>query len=110
MSRTKASFASPAWSQLQKINPLIVHSAADMVSAVVIGVRGLWQRPGAGVGPQPEVALRVFPPLAEDSASMIGLHCIYRKDESSPLLAGLLACVRDYRHHHASGLAGTPSP
>jgi len=37
---------------------------------------------------------------------MIGLHCIYRKDESSPLLAGLLACIQDYRQQSASGLAG----
>ncbi|MBT3069066.1 LysR family transcriptional regulator [Rhodoferax sp. U11-2br] len=103
-------FASPALSQLQKVNPLIVHKAADMVSAVVMVSGGF----GSALVPESVLNLKlpelVFRPLAADSASMVSLHCIYRKDESSPLLAGLLACVRDYRHQYASGLAGTSSP
>ena len=39
----------------------------------------------------------VFLPLAQDIQSTIDLHCVYRKDETSPLLTALLACIRDFR-------------
>jgi len=99
-------FASQALSKLQKVNPNIVHKAADMVSAVVMVSGGF----GSALVPESVLNLKlpdvVFRPLAGEIVSMIGLHCIYRKDESSPLLAGLLACVQDYRDQ--SRAANTP--
>ena len=40
----------------------------------------------------------VYRPLVTDIECLIELHCAYRKDEESPLLAELLDCVRRYTH------------
>ena len=90
-------FASQTLFKIQNFSPLIVHKAADMISAVVM-VSG-----GFGSALVPESVLNmtlpdvVFRPLAEEIRSTIDLHCVFRKDEQSPLLGALVACVRDYR-------------
>lgn len=96
--------------RLQNFNPLIVHKAADMISAVVMVSGGF----GSALVPESALNLKlpdvVFRPLAKQNASMVALHCVYRKDEQSPLLAGLLACIQDYRNLNPSCLAsGTSS-
>jgi DNA-binding transcriptional LysR family regulator len=99
VSRIKASF-SPVrklFRRLQNFNPVIVHKAADMISAVVMVSGGF----GSSLVPASVLNLNlpdvVFLPLAPDIASTIDLHCVYRKDETSPLLAALLSCIRDFR-------------
>lgn len=95
-------FASRMLFRLHNFNPLIVHKAADMISAVVMVSGGF----GSALVPESALNLKlpdvVFRPLAKEIVSMVALHCVYRKDEQSPLLAGLLACVEDYRNQHSS--------
>ena len=50
----------------------------------------------------------VFRPLVSEIEAMIDLHCVYRKDESSPLLASLLDCVYAYRQQNLA-MAGRSS-
>lgn len=93
-------FASQELFRLQNFSPLIVHKAADMISAVVMVSGGF----GSSLVPESVLNLSlpdvVFRPLAPDIASTVDLHCVYRKDEKSPLLAALLACVHDFKSQH----------
>jgi DNA-binding transcriptional LysR family regulator len=90
-------FASQELFRLQNFNPVIVHKAADMISAVVMVAGGF----GSSLVPASVLNLNlpdvVFLPLAPEIASTIDLHCVYRQDETSPLLAALLSCIRDFR-------------
>ena len=103
-------FASQAVFRQQNFSPLVVHKAADMISAVVMVSGGF----GSSLVPESVLNLNlpgvVFRPLAPDIASTVDLHCVYRKDEKSPLLAALLACVHDFKCQHAipSGYQGMP--
>lgn len=93
-------FASQELFRLQNFSPLIVHKAADMISAVVMVSGGF----GSALVPESVLNLKlpdvVFRPLAPDIASTVDLHCVYRKDEKSPLLAALLACIHDFKSQH----------
>ena len=93
-------FASQELFRLQNFSPLIVHKAADMISAVVMVSGGF----GSSLVPESVLNLNlpdvVFRPLAPDIASTVDLHCVYRKDERSPLLAALLACIHDFKGQH----------
>lgn len=93
-------FASQELFRLQNFSPLIVHKAADMISAVVMVSGGF----GSSLVPESVLNLQlpdvVFRPLAPDIASTVDLHCVYRKDERSPLLAALLACIHDFKRQH----------
>jgi DNA-binding transcriptional LysR family regulator len=93
-------FASQELFRLQNFSPLIVHKAADMISAVVMVSGGF----GSALVPASVLNLKlpdvVFRPLAPDIASTVDLHCVYRKDEKSPLLAALLACIHDFKRQH----------
>jgi DNA-binding transcriptional LysR family regulator len=93
-------FASQDLFRLQNFSPIIVHKAADMISAVVMVSGGF----GSSLVPESVLNLKlpdvVFRPLAPDIASTVDLHCVYRKDEKSPLLAALLACVHDFKRQH----------
>lgn len=93
-------FASQELFRLQNFSPLIVHKAADMISAVVMVSGGF----GSSLVPESVLNLNlpdvVFRPLAPDIASTVDLHCVYRKDEKSPLLAALLACIHDFKCQH----------
>lgn len=93
-------FASQTLFRLNNFNPLIVHKAADMISAVVMVSGGF----GSALVPESVLNLKlpdvVFRSLAPEIQSMIDLHCIYRKDEQSPLLAALLACIHDFKCQH----------
>lgn len=93
-------FASQELFRLQNFNPLMVHKAADMIAAVVMVSGGF----GSALVPASVLNLKlpdvVFLPLAPDIASTVDLHCVYRKDEKSPLLAALLASVHEFKRQH----------
>jgi len=93
-------FASEELFRLQNFNPLMVHKAADMIAAVVMVSGGF----GSALVPASVLNLKlpdvVFLPLAPDIASTVDLHCVYRKDEKSPLLAALLASVHEFKRQH----------
>lgn len=93
-------FASQELFRLQNFSPLIVHKAADMIAAVVMVSGGF----GSALVPESVLNLKlpdvVFRPLAPDIASTVDLHCAYRKDEKSPLLAALLTCIHDFKRQH----------
>ena len=93
-------FANQELFRLQNFSPLIVHKAADMISAVVMVSGGF----GSALVPESVLNLNlpdvVFRPLAPDIASTVDLHCVYRKDEKSPLLVALLNCIHDFKRQH----------
>lgn len=93
-------FASQDLFRLQNFSPLIVHKAADMISAVVMVSGGF----GSALVPASVLNLKlpdvVFRPLAPEIQSTVDLHCVYRRDEKSPLLAQLLSCMRDFKNQH----------
>ncbi len=97
-------FISQAVFRHHNVEPLIVHKAADMIAAVVMVAGGF----GSALVPESVVNLQlpgvVFRPLVADVESLIDLHCVYRKDEQSPLLASMLECVRVYRNQNQSDL------
>ena len=84
--------------QHHHFEPLIVQKATDMISAVVMVAGGF----GCALVPESVLALQlpeiVYRPLTGEVECLVDLHCVYRKDEKSPLLAELLACVHSYRH------------
>ena len=90
-------FASKELFRQENFSPVVVHKAADMISAVVMVAGGF----GSSLVPASVLNLKlpdvVFLPLAPEIKSTIDLHCVYRKDETSPLLAALLACIRNFR-------------
>ncbi|MDR3413664.1 MAG: LysR family transcriptional regulator [Formivibrio sp.] len=77
--------------------PLIVQKAVDMISAAVMVAGGF----GSALVPESVQNLQlpnvVYRPLVSEVDSLINLHCAYRKDEQSPLLAALLEKVHAYR-------------
>lgn len=76
--------------------PLIVQKADDMISAAVMVSGGF----GSALVPESVQNLQlpnvVYRPLETLVASRIGLHCAYRKNEKSPLLAELLKSVHAF--------------
>lgn len=76
--------------------PMVVQRAVDMISAAVMVAGGF----GSALVPESVQNLQlpnvVYRPLVTEVDSMIDLHCAYRKDERSPLLAALLVSVRAY--------------
>jgi DNA-binding transcriptional LysR family regulator len=97
-------FISQALFRHHHVEPLIVHKAVDMISAVVMVSGGF----GSALVPESVLNLNlpdvVFRPLVADVESLIDLHCVYRKDENSPLLASLLDCVDGYRKQNQAAL------
>jgi DNA-binding transcriptional LysR family regulator len=97
-------FISQALFRHHNFEPLIVHKAADMISAVVMVAGGF----GSALVPESVLNLQlpnvVFRPLAAEVESLIDLHCVYRKDEQSPLLTSMLDCVHAYRQQNQSCL------
>lgn len=81
--------------------PLVVQKAADLPSAAILVAGGF----GTAIVPESILALRLddvaYLPLEADVDCRIDLHFAYRRDESSPLLGELLACVRAYREANA---------
>jgi DNA-binding transcriptional LysR family regulator len=96
-------FVTQALFRHHNFDPLIVHKAADMISAVVMVAGGF----GSALVPESVLNLRlpevVFRPLLTQVESLIDLHCVYRKDEQSPLLAALLECIHAYREQNQPG-------
>jgi LysR family transcriptional regulator, benzoate and cis,cis-muconate-responsive activator of ben and cat genes len=103
--------ASRALFKYHNFEALIVHKAADMISAVVMVAGGF----GSALVPESVLNLRlpdvVYRPLITEVEASVDLHCAYRKDEQSPLLNALLDCVHAYRHQSRprSDLANTDS-
>ncbi len=97
-------FASQALFRYHNFEPLVVHKAADMISAVVMVAGGF----GSALVPESLLNLQlpdvVYRPLVTEVDALIDLHCVYRKDEHSPLLTALLECVHAYRNQNQSGL------
>ena len=102
-------FVSQALCRHHNFEPLIVHKAADMISAVVMVAGGF----GSALVPESVLNLQlpdvVFRPLEAEVDAMIDLHCVYRKDEQSPLLASLLECIHRYRGQNQPFI-GSPAP
>jgi DNA-binding transcriptional LysR family regulator len=94
-------FASQGAFRRLNFNPVTVHKAADMISAAVMVSSGF----GSSLVPASVLNLKlpdvVFLPLAPDIASMVELHCVYRKDETSPLLVAMLTCVEEFRNQQS---------
>jgi len=102
-------FVSQALFRYHNFEPLIVHKAADMISAVVMVAGGF----GSALVPESVLNLQlpnvVFRPLVSDLKPMIDLHCVYRSDEHSPLLTSMLDCVRAYREQNQSATGLCPA-
>lgn len=91
---------SPAIEYLLKhpgFKPVIVQKAEDMISAAVMVAGGF----GTAIVPESLKSLRlpnvIYRDLVGEPAVTMELHCAYRADETSPLLAPLLEIVRDFR-------------
>jgi len=101
-------FVSQALFRHHNFEPLVVHKAADMISAVVMVAGGF----GSALVPESVLNFQlpdvVFRPLLSEVESMIDLHCVYHKDEKSPLLASLLECVYAYREQNLSAAGRRP--
>ncbi|MDP5238762.1 LysR substrate-binding domain-containing protein [Uliginosibacterium sp. 31-16] len=84
--------------------PHTLQKAADMISAAVMVAGGF----GTALVPDSVRSLQlpnvVYRPLAGEVEARVLLHCAYRRDESSPLLAALLDTVRAFRAQHAAGM------
>ncbi len=82
--------------------PLVVHKAVDMISAVTMVAGGF----GSAFVPESVLNVQlpnvVYRPLKTDVECFIDLHCAYRRNEQSPLLKSLLDCIRGYRHESPS--------
>ena len=82
----------------QGFEPQVVQKAADLIAATIMVSAGF----GSTLLPESILNLKlpnvVYRPLVTDIECLIELHCAYRKDEESPLLAELLDCVRSYTH------------
>jgi DNA-binding transcriptional LysR family regulator len=80
--------------------PRIGQRAADIVSGLAMTANGL----GVSIVPESVRTLQlprlVYRPLEFKSGAnaLIELQCAYRRGETSPLLAEVLAVVRSYRH------------
>ena len=78
--------------------PIVVQKAADLIAAAIMVSGGF----GTALVPESILNLQlpnvVFRPLVTEVECMIDLNCAYRKDEESPLLNDLLACVHAYQH------------
>jgi len=77
--------------------PRTVQKAADLISAALMVAGGF----GTALVPNSVRSLQlpnvVYRPLRADMEAHIQLHCAYRTEESSPLLAALLSTVRAFR-------------
>lgn len=85
-------------------DPHVLPGGGDVITTVaMIASRvnaGLSLIPGSMANLQmPNVAYR---PLTARSKATVELHCLYRTDEQSPLLAALLQTVREYRQAGAA--------
>ena len=90
-------------------DPQVLPGGGDVITTVaMIAIRadaGLSLIPGSMANLRmPNVAYR---PLKARGKATVELHCLYRKDEQSPLLAALLRTVRQYRHETVD--AATPA-
>lgn len=77
--------------------PQVLQKAADMIAAAVMVAGGF----GTALVPESVRSLHlpnlVYRPLAAELDASVQLHCIYRRDETSPLLLALLDVVRMFR-------------
>lgn len=90
-------------------DPQVLPGGGDVITTVaMIAIRadaGLSLIPGSMASlTMPNVAYR---PLTARGKASVELHCLYRKDEQSPLLAALLRTVREYRQ---AGIIGARDP
>ena len=78
--------------------PMVVQRTTDMISAAIMVSGGF----GSALVPESVIGMQlpdvVYRPLETDVGCMIDLHCVYRRDEQSPLLYELLDCVHAYQH------------
>ncbi len=78
--------------------PLVTQKAADMIAAVIMVSGGF----GSALVPESLLSLQlpniIYRPLISEVDCLIDLHCVYRRDDRSPLLKELLDCVHAYRH------------
>jgi len=89
-----------------RFEPIVVQKAADLISATIMVSGGF----GTALLPESVLNLKlpnvVYRPLIAEVECMIDLHCAYRKDEESPLLEELLACVHAFSREQ-EGADGT---
>jgi LysR family transcriptional regulator, benzoate and cis,cis-muconate-responsive activator of ben and cat genes len=91
-------------------DPRVLPGGGDVITTVaMIAIRadaGLSLIPGSMASlTMPNVAYR---PLTARGKASVELHCLYRKDEQSPLLAALLRTVREFREAGPIGACGPP--
>jgi DNA-binding transcriptional LysR family regulator len=91
-------------------DPQVLPGGGDVITTVaMIAIRadaGLSLIPGSMASlTMPNVAYR---PLTARGKASVELHCLYRKDEQSPLLAALLRTVREYRQAGPMGACDPP--
>ena len=91
-------------------DPQVLPGGGDVITTVaMIAIRadaGLSLIPGSMASlTMPNVAYR---PLTARGKASVELHCLYRKDEQSPLLAALLRTVREYRQAGSIGACDPP--
>ena len=88
-----------------QLGACVVQKAADMISAVVMVAGGF----GTAIVPDSLKTLQllsvVYRPLVCELNPLLELHCAYRKDEKSPLLANLLSTVREYYRNNEANHA-----
>ena len=88
-----------------QLDACVVQKAADMISAVVMVAGGF----GTAIVPDSLKTLQlhsvVYRPLVCELNPLLELHCAYRKDEKSPLLANLLNTVREYYRNNEANHA-----
>jgi DNA-binding transcriptional LysR family regulator len=91
-------------------DPQVLPGGGDVITTVaMIAIRadaGLSLIPGSMASlTMPNVEYR---PLTARGKASVELHCLYRKDEQSPLLAALLRTVREYREAGPIGACDPP--
>jgi len=79
--------------------PKIAAESTDVITGLVTLASS---HDGVGLVPASVASLQIpgltFRPLKEANESFMELHCLYLKDEESPLLQELLKVVHDFRH------------
>ena len=89
--------------QRNGFDPRVGQEAGDMVTGLALVANGY----GVQIVPESIRAVSipglVYRPIRAKGDSSIDLQCAYRRDETSPLLARLLAVIRDFSHSWTSG-------
>ncbi len=88
----------PSWFQPYGFSPSISSQRShDILSGIALVAAGFGIIPVPAYMENISIPNVVYLPLLTEEKITIDLHCAYRKNETSPLLAALLETVREYR-------------